>query len=349
MVKDQEPKEPQKEIKDSLGFDDSFRNPSVSSEFFKRKDRSRPYESQEAVGVRCLSWNKNGSYLACGADNRVISVGVVDPRSTRLKQTLVISDHDDGVEAVEFSKHDENVLASCSSDKTVRIFDVRAPKSGTKIPTKESNLFLSWSNCGNFITYGDKGDTVSILEIRTNKVLESATFKEEINEFIVHPNGEFLFLTTDHGKLEIISLPKLKRIRTIQGSPSTTILLFEHCNVPNECFLTIGGSDACSSIWDLRDMICINTITRLDYPVRTVSYSHCGNLIASGSEDRVIDIAWATTGEKVAEVAIQSECFDVAWNPHLYLLAYATGASAEGLRERDRADSSTVKIFGYSS
>lgn len=41
-----------------------------------------------------------------------------------------------------------------------------------------------------------------------------------------------------------------------------------------------------------------NCFFRLDYPIRTISYSHCGNLIATGSEDRVIDISWAPTGEK---------------------------------------------------
>ena len=51
---------------------------------------------------------------------------------------------------------------------------------------------------------------------------------------------------------------------------------------PNENYIVVGGSDACCSIWDLRDLICVQTLTRLDYPIRTISFSHCGNLIASG-------------------------------------------------------------------
>jgi len=38
---------------------------------------------------------------------------------------------------------------------------------------------------------------------------------------------------------------------------------------------------------------------RLDWPVRTISFSHDGKLIASASEDLVIDIGEVETGEKV--------------------------------------------------
>lgn len=44
---------------------------------------------------------------------------------------------------------------------------------------------------------------------------------------------------------------------------------------------------------------------------------------------------------------IQTECFEVAWHPRLYLLAYATGTESV-LRERDRTDQVTLRIFGYS-
>lgn len=41
---------------------------------------------------------------------------------------------------------------------------------------------------------------------------------------------------------------------------------------------------------------------------------------------------------RVIDVPVQSQCYDVAWNPKYYLLAYATAA---GERDRD-----TVRLFG---
>lgn len=41
----------------------------------------------------------------------------------------------------------------------------------------------------------------------------------------------------------------------------------------------------------------VYVFSRLDWPVRTLSFSHDGKLIASASEDLVIDIAHVETGE----------------------------------------------------
>lgn len=51
---------------------------------------------------------------------------------------------------------------------------------------------------------GDKADNVYLFDTRMNKAVESVSFKEEINEFICHPNDELVFITTDHGKVEIL-------------------------------------------------------------------------------------------------------------------------------------------------
>jgi hypothetical protein len=38
----------------------------------------------------------------------------------------------------------------------------------------------------------------------------------------------------------------------------------------------------------------------------------------------------------------------VAWHPRLYLLAFATSAGGQEVRDRDR-DPVTLRVFGYSS
>lgn len=62
---------------------------------------------------------------------------------------------------------------------------------------------MSWTNDGHYIILGDKSDTINLIDTRINKIVESVAFKEEINEFVCHSNGELLFISTDHGKLEI--------------------------------------------------------------------------------------------------------------------------------------------------
>ena len=53
------------------------------------------------------------------------------------------------------------------------------------------------------------------------------------------------------------------------------------------------------SLWALPEMVCIRTFGRLEWPVRTLSFSHDGQLLASASEDTVIDISSVETGAQV--------------------------------------------------
>ena len=148
------------------------------------------------------------------------------------------------------------------------------------------------------IAYGDRMDNVSLLDTRMgNKVLDTFAFKDEINELVFHPNDDHLFVTTGSGHVEIMTTPGLKRVRTVQAHPPLSSCISIAFS-PNEKYMAVGSSDACCSIWDMRDLICVNTLARLDYPVRTVSWSFCSSLIATGSEDRCIDVTWAITGEK---------------------------------------------------
>ena len=90
-------------------------------------------------------------------------------------------------------------------------------------------------------------------------------------------------------------------------------------------------------------MACLRTISRLEWPARTISFSHDGRLIASASEDLIIDISSSETGEKIAEISNQSPTFTVAFHPNRYLLAYA--CDDKDTREYNR-DAGTIKLWG---
>lgn len=112
---------------------------------------------------------------------------------------------------------------------------------------------------------------------------------------------------------------------------------------------------------------------RLDWPVRTLSFSHDGKMLASASEDHFIDVAevetgeqrymlkWSlklvlctcitnwfvcvlSVGEKLWEIQCESPTFTVAWHPKRPLLAYACD-DKEGKYDSNR-EAGTVKLFG---
>ena len=77
--------------------------------------------------------------------------------------------------------------------------------------------------------------------------------------------------------------------------------------------------------------------------MRTLSFSHDGELLAAASEDLLIDISAVSTGERVSTVPVQAATYTVAWHPSRYLLAFA----CDDKDDRDR-DAGTVKLWGIS-
>ena len=55
-------------------------------------------------------------------------------------------------------------------------------------------------------------------------------------------------------------------------------------------FYATGSADAIVGIWDANELICARTVSRMEWQIRTLSFSYDGQLLAIGSEDPVIDI-----------------------------------------------------------
>ena len=66
-------------------------------------------------------------------------------------------------------------------------------------------------------------------------------------------------------------------------------------------------------------------------------------MVASASEDLVIDLAHVETGQKVAEVPTDSPTFTVAWHPKKYLLAFACEDKDKYNPDRDAG---IIKLYG---
>ena len=64
-------------------------------------------------------------------------------------------------------------------------------------------------------------------------------------------------------------------------------------------------------------------------------------MLASGSEDLLIDVSHTATGQRVVEIPLEAPTFTVAWHPRLNLLAFACDDKDESNR-----DAGKVKLFG---
>ena len=105
----------------------------------------------------------------------------------------------------------------------------------------------------------------------------------------------------------------------------------------------VGGADALVSIWSVKDLVCERTCSRLEWPVRTLSFSHDSQYVASGSEDTMIDIAEVASAEQAHAISVNAPMNTVAWHPKRLLLAFAGDDKDKLGRE------GVLRIFGYPS
>uniref|UniRef100_A0A8C5VNB7 Uncharacterized protein n=1 Tax=Microcebus murinus TaxID=30608 RepID=A0A8C5VNB7_MICMU len=118
---------------------------------------------------------------------------------------------------------------------------------------------------------------------------------------------------------------ELKPVQSINAHP---------CNFdPMGKYFAIGSADALVSLWDVDELVCVWCFSRLDWPVRMLSF-----------KDHFIGIAEVETGDKLWEVQCESLTFTVAWHPKRPLLAFACD-DIDGKYDSSQ-EAGTVKLFG---
>jgi THO complex subunit 3 len=223
------------------------------------------------------------------------------------------------------------------------MWDCRSLRCVANVPTKGENINICWSPNGQTIAVGNKEDVVTFIDVKSQKVKFEQPFKFEVNEISWNNDNDLFFLTSGQGEVHVLSWPQLQPQCVLKAHPAMCITIeFD----PTGQYFAVGSSDATVSIWDVANLVCVRTISRLDWPARTLSFSHDGSMIASASEDLVVDISHVETGEKVAELPTTSPTFTVAFHPKQHLLAFACDDKDQ---YRDDRDAGTVKVFGFPS
>ncbi|XP_064484263.1 THO complex subunit 3-like [Ornithodoros turicata] len=306
--------------------------------FFQNNSRVKDYQAHLSK-VHSVDWSCDGRRLASGSFDKTVSIFVLE--RDRMNKDHVFKGHGDSVDQLCWHPSNPDHLATASLDKTVRLWDARTPKSIAVVGTKGENINICWSPDGQTIAVGNKEDLVSFIDVRSHKVRVDQQFKFEVNEISWNNANSHFFLTSGQGCIHILSCPDLQLQIVLNAHPANCICIeFD----PTGRYFATGSVDALVSLWDVEELACVRTFSRLEWPVRTISFSHDGKMLASASEDLLIDIADVETGDKIFEVPCESPTFTIAWHPKRHLLAFACDDKVE----RDQ-DAGTVKLFGLPS
>lgn len=308
--------------------------------YFKNHNKSKEYQAHSSK-VHSVGWSCDGKRLASGSFDKSVCIFTLD--KDRLNKEITFKGHGGSVDQLCWHQTNCDLLSTASGDKSVRIWDTRVQKSVATIPTKGENINITWAPNGETIAVGNKEDLVTFIDARTFKIRAEEQYNFEVNEISWNNTSDLFFLTNGQGCIHILSYPDLELQHVLKAHPGTCICIeFD----PTGKYFATGSADALVSLWDVDELACLRMFSRMDWPVRTISFSHDGQLLASASEDLIIDIGFTETGDKIADINVDAATFTVAWHPTQYILAYACDDKDTYDRKRDAG---SLKVWGFPS
>uniref|UniRef100_K1RW24 THO complex subunit 3 n=1 Tax=Magallana gigas TaxID=29159 RepID=K1RW24_MAGGI len=255
--------------------------------FFLQNKRIREHTAHDSK-VQSVAWSCDGRRLASGSFDKTVSVFQLDNDRDRMVKDCTFRGHSNSVDQLCWHPKNPDQLLTASGDKTIRIWDARTNRSVATFNTKSENINICWSPDGSTIAVGNMDDLITFIDVRSHRSKAEEQFKFEVNEISWNNYGDLFFLTSGQGSINILSYPDLKLQHTLNAHPANCICIeFD----PKGKYFATGSADALVSIWDIAELACIRTLSRLEWPVRTLSFSHDGKMLASASKDLIIDIA----------------------------------------------------------
>jgi THO complex subunit 3 len=230
--------------------------------------------------------------------------------------------HTDSVNQIKFSKTDENILLSCSSDKILKLWDLRVSKNIKSEKTKGGCKNIAWNSDSSMFGFSNKDDElITFYDMNKFAHIKQIEFKNKINEFEFDKINKYLLVTSISGSVQVFDSKILDSIPLLNIEAHFPPVNTINIDKSNLLFAT-GSADALICIWDMNEMLCRNVIKKGELPIRKIAFSYDSNIIASIYDGPNIDFFNTNTSECIHSIVNETQQFDIAWNPNGYIIAY---------------------------
>jgi THO complex subunit 3 len=297
----------------------------LASTAFATSYKVQVYRSPFSPGLvfRRVAWNNAGTRLVCTHNDRSIRAWTTDKPDTK-SSVEIRSAHERPVEDISWNPLHADQLASCSTDGTIKLWDIRTKKYIRKHVINGEILVIRYSTDGNHIAVALRDDRILVLDADLGAVVATYQETDEVYGLAWSNGSNLLAGSLGNGNVRLLWFngQELTVAHTLRGHRTATgCLEFD----PKGNCLAIGSNEGIVSIWDTNDWICIKTFAKTDQPVTSISYSFDGQYMAIASDNNgTIDIVHVASGTYIYTLPKQNYVGRpaVRWHPLRMSLAF---------------------------
>lgn len=158
--------------------------------------------------IRFITWNNAATRIACGKVDRSIRVWNPDRHDVKFS-TEIRNAHDKSIEGLSWDPKHPDFLASCSTDRYIKLWDVKLKKELIKIKTGFSNLSVKYSPDGKYLAVLRKDNVVVFLDVENNyKLIFSFKANETLYDMTWSNTCDYVILANGIGEVSIYRFPR---------------------------------------------------------------------------------------------------------------------------------------------